>query len=62
MFKFQHGTFIIAKAEMHDKIPNVWRIDGRNLIQKFESFQEDGKTYYRNVSTVIYLINKLNLH
>ncbi|KAK7086226.1 protein of unknown function (DUF4211) [Halocaridina rubra] len=31
--------------------PPIWRIDGKSLLQKFQAFEKDGKTLYRNIST-----------
>ena len=34
------------------KSPSIWRIDGKNLIQKYEQISYEDGTAYRNISTV----------
>jgi hypothetical protein len=34
------------------KTPSIWRIDGKNLLQKYESISYNEGTAYRNISTV----------
>jgi len=34
------------------KSPCLWRIDGKNLLQKYEPIPHEGGTAYRNISTV----------
>jgi pre-rRNA-processing protein TSR3 len=32
--------------------PPIWKIDGKALLQKYVPFEQDGKTLYKNTSTV----------
>ena len=34
------------------KFPSIWRIDGKNLLQKYESVSHNGGVGYQNISTV----------
>ncbi|XP_064079902.1 uncharacterized protein LOC135196966 isoform X4 [Macrobrachium nipponense] len=46
------GDFVMAKKDMDMmEHPPIWRIDGKSLLQKFQAFEKDGKTLYRNIST-----------
>ncbi len=35
----------------YDSFP-IWRIDAGRLLQKFESFEKDGKLFHKALSTV----------
>ncbi|XP_049778744.1 uncharacterized protein LOC126175803 isoform X1 [Schistocerca cancellata] len=48
---FRSGDFVIMKSDTAMEHPPLWRIDGRTLLQKYESFEQSGKTLYRNIST-----------
>ncbi|KAK7791246.1 hypothetical protein R5R35_000976 [Gryllus longicercus] len=48
---FKSGEFVVMKSDLKEENPPIWRIDGKTLLQKYESFQENGKTLYRNIST-----------
>lgn len=50
---FQSGEFVVIKADLNEEYPALWRIDGKTLLQKYEPFKSNGKTLYRNISTVI---------
>ncbi|KAK4305999.1 hypothetical protein Pmani_022145 [Petrolisthes manimaculis] len=50
--QFKSGEFVMAKRDMEMmEHPPIWRIDGKSLLQKFQAFEKDGKTLYRNIST-----------
>ncbi|XP_069994698.1 glutamine and serine-rich protein 1-like isoform X2 [Penaeus vannamei] len=50
--QFKSGDFVMAKRDMDMmENPPIWRIDGKSLLQKFQAFEKDGKTLYRNIST-----------
>ncbi|XP_008559916.1 putative uncharacterized protein DDB_G0277255 isoform X1 [Microplitis demolitor] len=48
---FKSGEFVVIKAELKEEYPALWRIDGKTLLQKYEPFDSNGKTLYRNIST-----------
>lgn len=49
----QSGKFIMLKSDFkRQKNPCLWRIDGKNLLQKYEPITYKGGTGYRNISTV----------
>ncbi|XP_042226833.1 uncharacterized protein LOC121869531 isoform X2 [Homarus americanus] len=50
--QFKSGDFVMSKKDMDMmEHPPIWRIDGKSLLQKFQAFEKDGKTLYRNIST-----------
>lgn len=48
---FKSGEFVVITSDLKEEFPPIWRIDGKTLLQKYEAFQENGKTLYRNIST-----------
>ncbi|XP_020290070.1 nucleolin-like [Pseudomyrmex gracilis] len=62
---FQSGSFVISKEDLEvakknknknisevDKYPNLWRIDGKALLQKYLPFQDkSGKILYKSTTT-----------
>ncbi|XP_063225705.1 mucin-5AC [Bacillus rossius redtenbacheri] len=48
---FKAGEFVVMKSDLGDEYPPIWRIDGKTLLQKYEPFDHDGETLYRNIST-----------
>lgn len=52
----QSQKFIMAKSDYKTQAsPCIWRIDGRNLLQKYELVKQSEGTSYHNISTVRYL-------
>jgi len=49
---FDSGKFIMLKSDFKwQKSPCLWRIDGKNLLQKYEPISHEGAVAYRNIST-----------
>lgn len=48
---FKAGEFVVIKSELKDEWPAIWRVDGKTLLQKYEPFEQNGVTLYRNIST-----------
>nr|CAI5849204.1 unnamed protein product [Callosobruchus analis] len=51
--EYEPGSFVILRKDAQvepSKHPNIWRIDGKALLQKYEAFDEDGKVRHRNTS------------
>ncbi|CAG9861726.1 unnamed protein product [Phyllotreta striolata] len=49
---FKPGEFVAIKSELKEEWPAIWRVDGKTLLQKYEPFEQNGTTLYRNISTV----------
>ncbi|KAJ6646601.1 Glutamine and serine-rich protein 1, partial [Pseudolycoriella hygida] len=45
------GDFVVSRAELIHDWPCIWRVDGKNLLQKYEPFTQNGKTLYKNIQT-----------
>jgi pre-rRNA-processing protein TSR3 len=53
VFSFQSGAFVVLKTDFQNGgDPPIWKIDGKALLQKYIPFEQDGKTLYKNTSTV----------
>ncbi|XP_050303232.1 atrophin-1 isoform X2 [Anthonomus grandis grandis] len=48
---FKTGEFVAIKSELIQEWPAIWRVDGKTLLQKYEPFEQNGGTLYRNIST-----------
>ncbi|GLV42631.1 uncharacterized protein CBL_03370 [Carabus blaptoides fortunei] len=51
---FMPGGFVVLKKDVQigdtSRPPCLWRIDGKALLQKYETFDEQGKTLHRSTS------------
>lgn len=43
---------MVNRSELIHDWPSIWRVDGKNLLQKYEPFTQNGKTLYKNIQTV----------
>ncbi|ENN76386.1 hypothetical protein YQE_07108, partial [Dendroctonus ponderosae] len=48
---FKTGEFVAIRGEVCNDWPAIWRVDGKTLLQKYEPFEHEGTTLYRNIST-----------
>jgi hypothetical protein len=48
---FKPGDFVAIRSELLSDWPPIWRVDNKNLLQKYDPFDYNGKTFYKNVST-----------
>ncbi|XP_059607630.1 uncharacterized protein LOC132255560 isoform X1 [Phlebotomus argentipes] len=54
---FKVGQFIVnLQDEMTHEWPKLWRVDGKNLIEKYEPILKAGKIVYRNESVFAALL------
>lgn len=50
--EFHLGDFIIAKNEILNDWPLLWRVNGKTLLQRFEPLHASVRTVYRSIATV----------
>lgn len=51
------GEFVVIRKEMDEQEwPTIWRVEGKNLLQKFQSFKTNDKILYTNISTVSFFL------
>lgn len=46
------GDFVVPEEEAHLEWPVIWRIEGKSLLQRFESSDQNGTRVYVNTSSV----------
>ncbi|KAL7732992.1 hypothetical protein ACLKA6_002799 [Drosophila palustris] len=47
---FKTGDFIVLRADLVNDWPTIWQVDSKCILQKYEPFRQNGKTFYRNMS------------
>lgn len=50
--EFHFGDLIIAKNDVLNDWPMLWRVNGKTLLQRYEPLHTNAKTIYRSISTV----------
>ncbi|XP_075214324.1 uncharacterized protein LOC142320438 isoform X3 [Lycorma delicatula] len=45
------NEFVALKQDLVEEWPTIWRVDGKSLLQKFEPFEQNGETLYKNIPT-----------
>lgn len=48
----QTGDFIVLRTDLVNDWPTIWQVDSKCILQKYEAFYQNGKTFYRNMSKV----------
>uniref|UniRef100_T1PHZ1 DUF4211 domain-containing protein n=1 Tax=Musca domestica TaxID=7370 RepID=T1PHZ1_MUSDO len=47
---FKTGDFIVLRTDLVNDWPTIWQVDSKCILQKYEAFYQNGKTFYRNMS------------
>ncbi|XP_055857096.1 uncharacterized protein LOC129919977 isoform X2 [Episyrphus balteatus] len=47
---FKTGDFIVLRSDLVNDWPIIWQVDSKCILQKYESFCQNGKMFYRNMS------------
>uniref|UniRef100_A0A1B6L7U3 Uncharacterized protein n=1 Tax=Graphocephala atropunctata TaxID=36148 RepID=A0A1B6L7U3_9HEMI len=47
---YASGAFLVLRTEAANVDPPLWKIDGKNLLQKYSAFDQNGKTLYKNTA------------